>query len=90
MNGFHPGQGFAAGTFPIEDTTSTMAVKAAEKALEVAGNQCGRIRSLFSLQHYQEIMQHQITACQVQKGNRSYRNAVCMDINAACSGFVLD
>ena len=31
----------------IEDTTSTMAVKAAEKALEECRNQCGRIRSYF-------------------------------------------
>ena len=58
---------FAAGTFRFEDTTSTMAVKAAEKAFRSCRNQCGRIRSYFSLQHYQEIMQHQVRLVRYRK-----------------------
>ena len=70
----------------IEDTTSTMAVKAAKKALENAGVSAEELDHIFvatlSGDHATPS-----TACQVQKGIGAV-NAVCMDINAACSGFV--
>ena len=70
----------------IEDTTSTMAVKAAKKALENAGVSAEELDHIFvatlSGDHATPS-----TSCQVQKGIGAV-NAVCMDINAACSGFV--
>ena len=70
----------------IEDTTSTMAVKAAKKALENAGISAEELDHIFvatlSGDHATPS-----TSCQVQKGIGAV-NAVCMDINAACSGFV--
>lgn len=50
----------------IEDTTSTMAVKAAEKALEDAGISAEELDHI-SLQHYQEIMQHQVRLVRYRK-----------------------
>ena len=70
----------------IEDTTSSMAVKAAKKALEDAGISAEELDHIFvatlSGDHATPS-----TSCQVQKGIGAV-NAVCMDINAACSGFV--
>lgn len=70
----------------IEDTTSSMAVKAAKKALENAGISAEELDHIFvatlSGDHATPS-----TSCQVQKGIGAV-NAVCMDINAACSGFV--
>lgn len=43
----------------IEDTTSTMAVKAAKKALENAGVSAEELDHIL-LQRYQEIMRHQV------------------------------
>ena len=69
----------------IEDTTSTMAVKAAKKALENAGVSAEELDHIFvatlSGDHATPS-----TSCQVQKGIGAV-NAVCMDINAACSAF---
>ena len=70
----------------IEDTTSTMAVKAAEKALEVAGISAEELDHIFVATLSGDYATPS-TACQVQKGIGAV-NAVCMDINAACSGFV--
>lgn len=70
----------------IEDTTSTMAVKAAEKALEVAGISAEELEHIFVATLSGDYATPS-TACQVQKGIGAV-NAVCMDINAACSGFV--
>ena len=71
----------------IEDTTSTMAVKAAKKALEDAGISAEELDHIFvatlSGDHATPS-----TSCQVQKGIGAV-NAVCMDINAACSGFIV-
>ena len=71
----------------IEDTTSTMAVKAAKKALENAGVSAEELDHIFvatlSGDHATPS-----TSCQVQKGIGAV-NAVCMDINAACSGFIV-
>ena len=72
----------------IEDTTSTMAVKAAEKALEDAGISAEELDHIFVATLSGDYATPS-TACQVQKGIGAV-NAVCMDINAACSGFVLD
>ena len=70
----------------IEDTTSTMAVKAAEKALEDAGISAEELDHIFVATLSGDYATPS-TACQVQKGIGAV-NAVCMDINAACSGFV--
>ena len=70
----------------VEDTTSSMAVKAARIALEDAGISPEELDHIFvatlSGDHATPS-----TSCQVQKGIEAV-NAVCMDINAACSGFI--
>lgn len=71
----------------IEDTTSTMAVKAAEKALEDAGISAEEELDHIFVATLSGDYATPSTACQVQKGIGAV-NAVCMDINAACSGFV--
>ena len=83
MNGFHPGQGFAAGTFRLK-----IQHQAAEKALEDAGISAEELDHIFVATLSGDYATPS-TACQVQKGIGAV-NAVCMDINAACSGFVLD
>ena len=70
----------------IKDTTTSMAVKAAKIALEDAGIMPEELDHIFvatlSGDHATPS-----TSCEVQKGIGAV-NAVCMDLNAACSGFV--
>ncbi len=70
----------------IADTSTTMAVKAAEKALEDGGVKPEELDHIFvatlSGDHATPS-----TSCEVQKEIGAV-NAVCMDLNAACSGFV--
>lgn len=78
--------GIRARHISVEDTTSSMAVKAAKAALEDAGIAPEELDHIFvatlSADHATPS-----TACQVQKGIGAV-NAVCMDLNAACSGFI--
>ena len=70
----------------IADTSTMMAVKAAEKALEDGGVKPEELDHIFvatlSGDHATPS-----TSCEVQKEIGAV-NAVCMDLNAACSGFV--
>lgn len=70
----------------IKDTTTSMAVKAAKIALEDAGIMPEELDHIFvatlSGDHATPS-----TSCEVQKGIGAV-NAVCLDLNAACSGFV--
>ena len=70
----------------IADTSTTMAVKAAKKALEDGGVKPEELDHIFvatlSGDHATPS-----TSCEVQKEIGAV-NAVCMDLNAACSGFV--
>lgn len=70
----------------VKDTTSSMAVKAAKRALENSKTAPEELDHIFvatlSGDHATPS-----TSCDVQKGIGAV-NAVCMDINAACSGFV--
>ena len=61
-------------------------MKAAEKALEDAGISAEELDHIFVATLSGDYATPS-TACQVQKGIGAV-NAVCMDINAACSGFV--
>lgn len=78
--------GIRARHISVGDTTSSMAVKAAEAALGDAGIAPEELDHIFvatlSADHATPS-----TACQVQKGIGAV-NAVCMDLNAACSGFI--
>lgn len=69
-----------------DDTTVSMAVKAAESALENAGIKAEEI-DLILLSTVSSNVILPSTACEVQK-LLGARNAVCYDINAACSGFL--
>uniref|UniRef100_UPI004056F715 beta-ketoacyl-ACP synthase III n=1 Tax=Acetatifactor sp. TaxID=1872090 RepID=UPI004056F715 len=69
-----------------EDTTVTMAAKAAQRALENAGVQAEEI-DLIILSTVSSNVILPCTACEVQKIIGAV-NAVCYDINAACSGFL--
>ncbi len=70
----------------IEDTTSSMAAKAAKKALKDSNVKPEELDHIFvatlSADHATPS-----TACEVQK-EIGADHAVCMDINAACSGFL--
>ncbi len=78
--------GIRARHISVEETTSSMAVKAAKIALEDAKIAPEELDHIFvatlSADHATPS-----TACQVQKGIGA-ENAVCMDLNAACSGFI--
>ena len=70
----------------VEETTSSMASEAAEKALEDAGISSAEIDIIIAAtisadKHLPGL------ACEVQK-NIGAENAVAFDINAACSGFL--
>lgn len=69
-----------------EDTTVTMAAKAAERALENAGISAEEI-DLILLSTVSSNVILPSTACEVQKLIGA-KNAVCFDLNAACSGFL--
>ena len=70
----------------VGDTTSSMAVKAAKKALEDGGVKPEELDHIFvatvSGDHATPS-----TSCEVQKALGAV-NASCMDMNAACSGFI--
>lgn len=69
-----------------EDTTVTMAAKAAQRALENAGVAAEEI-DLIILSTVSSNVILPCTACEVQKIIGA-ENAVCYDLNAACSGFL--
>ncbi len=69
-----------------EETTVTMAAKAAERALENAGITAEEI-DLILLSTVSSNVTLPSTACEVQKLIGA-QNAVCFDLNAACSGFL--
>lgn len=69
-----------------EDTTVSMAAKAAERALENAGITAQEV-DLILLSTVSSNVILPSTACEVQKLIGAV-NAVCFDINAACSGFL--
>jgi len=69
-----------------EETTVTMAAKAAERALENAGITAEDI-DLILLSTVSSNVVLPSTACEVQKLIGA-KNAVCFDLNAACSGFL--
>ena len=70
----------------VGDTTASMAVKAAKKALEDGGVKPEELDHIFvatvSGDHATPS-----TSCEVQSALGA-KNAVCMDVNAACSGFI--
>ena len=70
----------------VGDTTASMAVKAAKKALEDGGVKPEELDHIFvatvSGDHATPS-----TSCEVQSALGA-KNAVCMDVNAACSGFL--
>lgn len=69
-----------------DDTTVTMAAKAAQRALEDAGITAEEI-DMILLSTVSSNVMLPCTACEVQKIIGAV-NAVCYDINAACSGFM--
>lgn len=69
-----------------EETTVTMAAKAAERALDNAGMKAEEI-DLILLSTVSSNVVLPSTACEVQKLIGA-TNAVCFDLNAACSGFL--
>ena len=70
-----------------KETVSQMAAKAAEAALENAGIQAEEIQLiLVSTMSAEQIMP--CVACEVQKQIGAV-NAVCFDLNSACTGFLL-
>lgn len=69
-----------------EETTVTMAAKAAERAMENAGVSAEDI-DLIILSTVSSNVVLPSTACEVQKLIGA-TNAVCYDLNAACSGFL--
>ncbi|MEG1742365.1 MAG: 3-oxoacyl-ACP synthase, partial [Acetivibrio sp.] len=69
-----------------EDTTVTMAVKAAKKALLKGETKAEEIE-LILLSTFSSNVLLPCGACEVQKEIGAI-NAVCFDINAACSGFL--
>ncbi len=69
-----------------EETTVSMATKAAERALENAGMAAEDI-DLILLSTVSSNIILPSTACEVQKLIGA-KNAVCFDLNAACSGFL--
>lgn len=69
-----------------EETTVTMAAKAAERAMENAGVSAEEI-DLILLSTVSSNVVLPSTACEVQKLIGA-SNAVCFDLNAACSGFL--
>ena len=78
--------GIRARHISVDDTTSGMAVKAAKEALKESGVAPEELDCIF----FATLSGDRATpngACDVQKAIGA-RNAVCMDLNAACSGFV--
>mgnify|MGYP002227167560 CR=1 FL=1 len=71
----------------IEDTTSTMAVKAAEKALEDAGISAEELDHIFRCNIIRRLCNTKYGLSGTER-NRSCQCSLVMDINAACSGFV--
>lgn len=69
-----------------DDTTVTMAVKAAKKALESSGVNPEEI-DLIILSTISSNVLLPCTACEVQKEIGAV-NATCFDLNAACTGFL--
>lgn len=69
-----------------EETTVTIATKAAERALENAGITAEEI-DVILLSTVSSNVVLPSTACEVQKLIGA-KNAVCFDLNAACSGFL--
>lgn len=69
-----------------EETTVTMAAKAAQRALENAGITAEEIDAIL-LSTVSSNVVLPSTACEVQKLIGA-KNAVCFDLNAACSGFL--
>lgn len=69
-----------------DDTTVSMAAEAARRALENAGVSAEEI-DLILLSTVSSNVVLPSTACEVQK-NLGAVNAVCFDLNAACSGFL--
>jgi len=69
-----------------EETTSYMAAQAAQKAMESAGVTAGQI-DLIILATITPDMVFPNTACLVQ-AHIGAKNAVCFDLEAACSGFL--
>ena len=70
-----------------DETTVFMAARAAKEALKQAGLKPEQIHMiLVSTMSPEEIMPS--TACQVQNEIGAFR-AVCFDLNAACSGFIM-
>lgn len=78
--------GISARHISVKDTTSSMAVKAAKNALEDAGIAPEELDHIFVATLSGDYATPS-TSCQVQKGIGAV-NAVCMDLNAACSGFI--
>lgn len=70
----------------VEETTTSMAVEAAEKAMKNAGVTADEI-DLIIVGTVSGDMHFPSTACQVQK-EISAGNATAFDINAACAGFL--
>lgn len=79
--------GIARRHIAIEDTTVTMAVKAAERALENAGVSALEIELILVSTVSSNVLLPS-TACEVQKALGAV-NATCFDINAACTGFLM-
>lgn len=69
-----------------EETTVSMAVKAAKKALESAGVQPAEIDLLIVSTISSNVILP-CTACEVQKEIQAI-HATCFDLNAACTGFL--
>lgn len=70
-----------------EDTTATMAVQAAKRALEDASIQAEEIDLIIVSTIVSDVLMP-CTACYVQNEIGAV-NAVCFDLNAACSGFLV-
>jgi 3-oxoacyl-[acyl-carrier-protein] synthase-3 len=68
------------------DTVSSLAAKACEKALEMAGKDAGEVDLIIVATCSPEMLLP-CCACQVQDAI-SARNATAFDLNAACSGFL--
>ena len=70
----------------VEETTTAMAVEAAQKAMEIAGVSADEI-DLIIVGTVSGDMCFPSTACQVQSAIGAC-NAVAYDVNAACAGFL--
>lgn len=78
--------GIAARHIADEDTTVSMAVKAARKAVADAGMAAGELDLIIVATNSSNVLMPS-TACCVQR-EIGAENAVCFDLTAACSGFL--